>query len=92
MMSFAPYPRLTDRVAAPMVSCDVRLIVVDEAEQLNKSGWAAVHALVTRGDRPCLLVGNERLLGRQRQAFAFVLFAFLRGFWRFRDRKGERDG
>jgi hypothetical protein len=43
-----PYHRFADKVAELIVSCDVRLIVVDDAEQLNENGFAVLHDLWPR--------------------------------------------
>ena len=57
-----PYHRFADKVAELIVSCDIRLIVVDDAEQLNENGFAVLHDLVAQTGRPVVLIGDEHRL------------------------------
>jgi hypothetical protein len=60
--------RLTDRAAELIVSHDIRLIFVDEAEQLNVGGFEFLRYIFGKTGCPIILVGDERIvsmLGRQ---------------------------
>ncbi len=86
-----PYHRFADKVAELIVSCDVRLIVVDDAEQLNENGFAVLRALVAQTGRPGVLIGDEHLLRMRVHVSAFAPLALLRRFWPFWSRKEKRD-
>src|SRR5258708_35810646 len=57
-----PYHRLADKVAELIVSCDMRLIFVDEAEQLNEGGFEFLRFLF--GKTGCLVIraGDGRVI------------------------------
>jgi DNA transposition AAA+ family ATPase len=86
-----PYHRFADKVAEFIVSCDVRLIVVDDAEQLNENGFAVLHDLVAQTGRPVVLIGDEHLLQMHVHVSAFAPLALLRRLWLFWSRKEKRD-
>src|SRR5258708_27860060 len=57
-----PYHRLADKVAELIVSCDIRLIFVDEAEQLNEGGFEFLRYLFGKTGCPLILAGDGRIL------------------------------
>ncbi len=54
--------RLADRAAELIVSHDIRLIFVDEAEQLNEGGFEFLRYLFGKTGCPLILAGDGRIL------------------------------
>lgn len=54
--------RLADRAADIIVSHDIQLILVDEAEQLNESGFEFLRYLFGKTGCPLVLIGDGRIL------------------------------
>src|SRR5713226_2847623 len=54
--------RLADRAAELIVRYDIRLIFVDEAEQLNEGGFKFLRYLFGKTGCPLILVGDGRIL------------------------------
>ena len=93
-MSLAnPHHRLADKATELIVRHDIRLIVIDDAEQLNETGFAFLCALSGKTGRPLLLIGDEhRLRQRMRTStLASARFALLRRFVLFWSRRKKND-
>ena len=80
-----PHP-LACKTARLITSNSIRLIVVDDAEQLNESSIAFLRALFAKTGCPLLLIGNEYLLRMH-----ISRIAALRSFFLLWERRSKHD-